>query len=52
LGGVSVEYQPSKTLGCRFTLTANVHGFVQVGDFITVRPELKHKIVTGNEDNK
>jgi hypothetical protein len=26
--------------------------FVQVRDFITVRPELKHKSVTADEDNK
>jgi hypothetical protein len=37
---------------CLIKITANGHGFVQVGDFITVRPELKHKSVTADEDNK
>jgi hypothetical protein len=30
----------------------NDHGFVQMGDFINVRPELMHKSVTADEDNK
>jgi hypothetical protein len=34
------------------SMAHNDHGFVQVGDFITVRPGLKHKSVTADEDNK
>jgi len=47
-----------QSLGClnvcrmSFRVTYNDHGFVQVGDFITVRPVLKHKNVTEDEDNK
>ena len=33
-------------------ISYNGHGFVQVGDFMTVGPELKHKSVTDVEDNK
>ncbi|MEO6541275.1 MAG: hypothetical protein ABIN74_09805 [Ferruginibacter sp.] len=35
-----------------YAVVANGHGFVQVGYFISVRPELKHKSVTDDEDNK